>query len=55
MNPGMIVRRSASRGSVATSEMSHNPSLGILLEVISQKIAHQSIVSPALAIAYNTP
>ena len=47
MNPGMIVRRSASRGSVATSEMSHNPRPGILLEVISQKIAHQSIVSPA--------
>ena len=47
VNPGMIVRRSASRGSVATSEMSHNPRPGILLEVISQKIAHQSIVSPA--------
>ena len=47
MNPGMIVRRSASRDSVATSEMSHNPRPGILLEVISQKIAHQSIVSPA--------
>ena len=40
---------------VATSEMSHNPRPGILLEVISQKIALQSIVSPALAIAYNTP